>query len=65
MAAWSVVALAGLLSRHSRTLIFGYLLPPITVWTGYIVSNGWYTNQHKGYAILHEVLIAWVLASLV
>lgn len=63
--AWGVVALARLLAPASRALVYGYVLPPITVWTGYILANGWYTNQHKGYAILHEVMLAWVLASLV
>jgi hypothetical protein len=61
---WIVVALARLVTRETRSLIYGYVLPPITVWTAYIISNGWYTNQHKGYAILHEVMMAWVLASL-
>jgi hypothetical protein len=65
VAGWALVASARLLSRDSRTLVYGVLLPPITVWTGYIISNGWYTNQHKGYSILHEVMIAWVLASIV
>ena len=65
VAAWAAVALARLLTRDSRSLIYGYVLPPITIWTGYIISNGWYTNQHKGYAILHEMMMAWVLASLV
>ena len=64
-AAWAAVALARLLPRDSRSLVYGYVLPPITVWTGYIISNGWYTNQHKGYAILHEVMMAWVAGSLV
>lgn len=63
--AWLVVLSARFLSRDSRTLVYGYLLPPLAVWTGYLLANGSYSNQHKGYAVLHNVMMAWVAGSLV
>lgn len=64
IAAWLFVALSIWMSDAARSMVVAYLLPPVTVWTGYLISNGWYTNQHKGYAILHEVMACWTLAAI-
>ena len=48
---------------QARTIVLTWLLPPLLLWTAYAISNGWYTNQHKGYAILLQVMGAWCLAA--
>jgi hypothetical protein len=63
VAAWLLTAFAS--ARTSfRRLVIAYVLPPVTVWTLYLASNGKYTNYHSGYAILHHALFAWTAAAM-
>ncbi|CAN5430180.1 hypothetical protein BH11PSE11_BH11PSE11_02370 [soil metagenome] len=47
-----------------RTSGESLLLPPLLVLSLYLLSLGAYPNYHLGYAILTQVMLCWVLASL-
>jgi hypothetical protein len=59
------IAVAAVLLRQpdTRTAVLTWLLPPLLLWAAYLISNGWYTNHHQGYAILHQVMGAWCIAA--
>lgn len=46
-----------------QRVIQARLFPPLVVWSAYAVSNGFYSNFHQGYAILHQVLFFWTAAA--
>jgi hypothetical protein len=72
---WGVVGIliAGWLSLAAmfrqppaqRQRLFAYLLPPLVIWTAYLVSSGTYSNHHRAYAILPQVMSLWTAAALV
>ena len=62
--AWLTVAATFWRHGHRR-IILAYVLPPVLVWTFYLLSNGTYTNYHSGYAILHHAMFVWTAAALV
>lgn len=63
--AW-LVTVAALRSRAAnRRVVFARVLPPATIWTLYLISNGKYTNYHTGYAILHHVMFLWTAAAII
>jgi len=64
VAGWVIAAVALRLEPPVRRVIWACVLPPVVVWTGYLVSNGWYTNYHQGYAILHQMLFLWTATAL-
>jgi hypothetical protein len=61
------LAAVGLFVWHkdlaNRTESLSLLLPPVTVWVGYILSLGVYNNFHAGYAILNQVMWLWSLGA--
>lgn len=61
---WVTVIAATRLPAAARRMEFGYLLPPLLVWTGYLLSSGSYTNHHKAYAILQQLMAFWTSAAL-
>jgi hypothetical protein len=58
-AAWALVLGSLWFRGAARAAVRQYVAPPIIAWTFYLVSLGWYTNLHAGYAILNHVLAAW------
>jgi hypothetical protein len=62
---WVLPALALRLEPPHRREVFAYVLPPVVVWSAYLLSNGLYTNYHQGYAILHQVLFLWTATAIV
>lgn len=63
--AWITVALGVRAGGAARRAVRVVLLPPVLVWTAYVLGNGTYTNYHKNYAILHQVSAAWTAAALI
>ncbi len=64
IASWVVVLAGPRVRPSSGAAIRALVLPPATVWTLYLLSNGKYTNYHPGYAILHHVMFAWTAAAM-
>lgn len=64
-AGWALIAAAAWRMPAARVTVHRYLLPPLVVWSGYLVSLGWYSNFHKGYAILDQVMAFWTAAAIV
>jgi hypothetical protein len=62
--AWALVACATRLRDDTRRLVRAYVVPPLVLWSAYLVSNGWYTSYHAGYGVLHSVLFYWTAAML-
>lgn len=62
-AGWILPVAAVRLPAANRREVIAFILPPVVLWTGYLTSNGWYTNYHTGYAILNQVLFLWTLTA--
>jgi len=67
VAAWSVMAsaLRSGAPAEERVRTLALVLPPVAAWSLYLLSLGWYPNQHSGYAILNQVLAPWTAAAVV
>lgn len=65
MAVGWVVSVAALwCAPATRRTVIAQVAPPTLIWTAYLVSNGFYTNYHQGYAILHQMLFLWLAVAL-
>jgi hypothetical protein len=62
---WGLMALSIQLWQNERSTILAYLLPPLTVWSLYVLSLGNYPNFHAGYTILTQVMAFWSIASII
>lgn len=61
---WLICIFQRLIPGPLRILINSHLVPPLIIWTGYMVSLAFYPNYHAGYAILNQVLAFWTAAAL-
>lgn len=62
---WLIVAAAPRLNAIVLRTSRAYLLPPLVIWSDYLLSNGWYTNYHLGYGILHQLMAVWTATAIV
>lgn len=62
--AWLTLTVAVRQPAGDRRRLFAYLLPPLMVWTAYLITSGIYSNHHRNYAILQQVMALWTAAAL-
>lgn len=65
---WATLVLGAVtrrLSREDRQFAAAYLLPPLAIWTCYLLTLGWYANTHMGYELLNQVFAWWTAAALI